>query len=391
MFKYLLCFLSLLCLNKKLLFAQNKESSSLPAFNSISITGLNGLSIFSAEKNYMKGNFGGGEIAYNLNLKNNESDWVRMLNASAISFAFSYQGAENVYLTQRVGTNGFLGNAYSFVSLLDISLFKAGKIDFFFAPGFGVTYNEKTYRTNYNPLVGSHVNLAAQIGLKLAAPVSPSTKIQVGLQLFHFSNAAYKLPNDGVNSINVSIGIVRDINIAESPRKITAFNIDHKSSFEFGLGFGHRGLKQTYQQKLLPADSVKLEYATSHLNNVGFYAGYNYRLNSLLSLKVATDMVYYSTTFNSSNFLNTAQEYGTSYDKFSVGTSIGTDIWLGRVVFEADYGYYLHFKYDIPPVYTYWNFGAKFYVTNWLALEAKEYLHGTEAHYANFGVLFHVH
>jgi hypothetical protein len=390
MFKYLLCFLSLLCLSKELLFAQTTENNPSTASNSISITGFNGINIFSAEKNYLKGENWGTEIGYNLNLKNNESDWVRMMNAKSISFVFSYRNMDDVYLTKTAGTTGFLGNAYTVVSLLDLSLFQAGKVNFLLTPGFGVTYATKTYRTNYNPVIGSHINLGAEIGLKAEAPVSSSMKIQLGLHLFHYSNAAFNLSNNGVNTINASIGIIRDIDAYKNPRKIVAFNIEHKSSFEFGLGIGHRGLKQNYNQKLSPADSIKLEYATSHLNNVGIYAGYNYRLNPLLSLKGGTDVVYYSTTFNKVNFLYTSQDYGTSYDKFSVGTSIGADLWLSKVVFEADYGYYLHLKYDVTPVHTYWNFGVKYYLTNWVALETKAYLHRTQAHFANFGLLFHI-
>ena len=377
---------------KSLAQSSKKDTSSVQ--NSISVTGFYGLKIFSAEKNYMAGNYWGTEVAYNLNLKNNLSDWVKMLNAKNLSFAFSYFNLDNVYLTQKAGTKGFLGDDYSLFSRLELSIIQFDKVDFLLTPGFGLTYATKTYRTNYNPLIGSHINLGAQIGLKLETPVSASTKIQLGLNFFHYSNAAFKLPNDGVNTINSSIGIISDIGYKETPHKTLAFNIDNKSAFEFGLGLGHRGLLQIVQQKLSPADSIKQEYAVSHLNNAGFYAGYNYRLNSLLSIKAATDVVYYFVTYNAVNYLSkisTSQELGTSYDKFSVGTSLGGDIWLGRFVFEADYGYYLHLKYGQTPIYTYWNFGAKYYLTNWLALEAKEYLHGTEAHYANFGLLFHVY
>ena len=370
----------------------SQDNSNIPVGrNSISFTGFEGLKIFSAEKNYMNGNFWSLEAAYNLNMVNNNSDWVKMMGVKDIGFAFSYRNMDNVSLTNRPGTEGFIGDAYALTSRLDISLLEAGKIDFFLTPGFGFAYVTKSYRTNYNPLIGTHINFAAEIGLKMEAPITNSTKLRAGVHLFHFSNAAFKLPNDGVNTINATLGVIQDINLVEKPRKTYAYNFDDKGAFEFGLGIGHRGLLQIVKQKLSPADSLKQLSATSHLNNMGFYAGYNYRLNSLLSIKAATDIVYYFTTYDNENKLATSQEFGTSYDKFSVGTSLGTDIWLGRTVFEANYGYYFHFAYGQTPIHGYWTFGAKYYLTPWIAIEAKQYLHQTEAHYANFGLLFHLH
>ena len=390
MFKNLLTILFFNILFYSYSFAQNLKKDTNDVSNSISVSGSEGLLIFAAKGNSIGGNFWGTEVAYNINLKNNSSDWVRLLKVKNASIIWTYFNLNNLYLKKDPNTKGFLGNDYSILGGLALSVFQYNKVDLLLTPGLGLTYASKTYQTNYNPFVGSHINLAAQIGLKLEVPFLTTTKIQFGFNVFHYSNAAFKLPNDGVNNLYLSLGIVNDINYKTFPRILEAYNMKNKNALEFGFGFGHRGLVQVNRGLLSATDSIQHAHEISRLNNAGFYAGYNYRLNSLLSLRAGTDIIYYSVTYNVLNSLSTSQGYGTSLDKFSVGTSVGTDLWLGRFVFATDYGYYLHLKYALTPINTYWKFGAKYYLTKFLALEAKEYLHGTEAHYANFGLLFHV-
>ena len=387
----LLLFLPVLfCSNRS--FAQNAQTDSLKGQNSLFVTTFNDLSVFAGGENFMKGNSWGLTAGYNFSMQKNNSDWVRTLNVKNVALVFTYLNMDDVFLPNTTETKGFLGDAYNVTSQLDILLFHINKTDVMLSPGFGFSYVTQTFRTTDNKLVGTHINLNEGLGIKVDIPFIPSTKIRTGLGLFHFSNMAYKLPNEGVNSINISLGIVKNLNTFEQERKIAPIDTAHKSAFEFGLGIGHRGLTQQFgMQAPSLSDSLQRKNETSNLNHVGLYVGYNYRLNSFLSLKGASDVVYYTTTFNVANYKTTTEDYGTSVDKLSVGVSGGIDIWLNRLVFEGNYGYYLHLKYATTPVHTYWTIGIKYYFTPWLAFEAKGYLHVAEAHYANFGVLFHIH
>jgi len=240
-------------------------------------------------------------------------------------------------------------------------------------------------------LVGSHINMNVILGAKLEIPVVCSTKIVAGIDLFHFSNTAFKLPNKGVNLLNASLGIVEGLNSVNKERKVSFAATEDKGAFEFGIGMGHRGLQQQFNAPATSLnDSLQRKFGTSKLNNIGISAGYNYRLNPLISFKAASDVIYYTTTYYLPDYKTTVQEYGTSKDKLSVGLSGGLDVWLNRLVFEGSYGYYLHLNYATTPIHTYWIIGAKYYFTPWLAFEAKTYLHLAEAHYTNFGVLFHL-
>jgi hypothetical protein len=131
----------------------------------------------------------------------------------------------------------------------------------------------------------------------------------------------------------------------------------------------------------------------------GLYAGYTYRLSSLIGLKLGLDAVYYYTTLDTvqdvHHFYATFQELASSYDSWRVGASIGGDIYLGRVVFDANYGEYLHFHsyeglkgfHPNPPNW-YWDFGGKYFITPSFAIEAKQYLHRTEADFVGIGFLY---
>lgn len=355
-----------------------------------------GLDINSPDNNKLKGSYYGAEFTYQLSMVNNNTPWVHLLHVQDIGLTFSYFNLQNISLAAKPGSQGFLGSNFGLISCVDMAFLKAGKMTFLFSPGFGFLYATQTYYTTDNPIAGSHVNLAVQAGLKAETPISKSAKIQAGLFFFHYSNAALKLPNDGVNSINASVGIVEDINSSGPVRQTAAFRINNKHSFEFGLGLGRRGFVQAGQyinpktgKPITLTDSAAQRSATSNLYLLGLYAGYNYRLNGLLSLKAGTDMVYYFRPFSYNDFYSTYQETGSSFDKLSAGLSLGVDIWLGRLAVTANYGYYLH--YDNPDsIHGYWIMGGKYYVNNWMALNAKIYIHQFEAHYANFGLSFNV-
>jgi len=372
--------------------------------NSIEVSPFTALSIFSAEGNTLGGSLYGLEGVYHINMANNQADWVRGLNISDVSIALSYRDFSHVYLTKKPGSQGVLGNYYGAVSRISMVVAHAGKTQFIVAPGFGFGYAGQTYYTNDNTLVGSHINFTAQIGLKVLTPLSASTRLVGGIDLYHYSNAAFKNPNDGINSIDATVGIVQDINVTAPPTAKKQFKHYNKNTFEFGVGLGRRGLVQTgggLDPVGYPLNVAYQKTATSDLYQSGLYLGYNYRVSPVLSFKAGFDAVYYFKTIDTiadvHHFYATYQELGSSYDRFRVGASVGAELWLGKVSIPVNFGHYIHYHYFVPTYQTgysppdyYWSFGLRYYLTPWMALEAKQYLHRTQADYANFGLVFRV-
>jgi hypothetical protein len=379
-----------------LLFVIPLKSLAQNNTNSIAISGIQGIDIFGADGYHLQGNYEGLQVGYQLNMADNKAQWIRLLGVKDVGFQFSWFDLQNVSIRGWANSNGVLGNNYSVMNYLDISMFTWGKTNFLFSPGIGLLYTQQDYYTDGNPLIGSHINLALQAGFKSRTPIGPSTSLQFGVSMFHYSNSGFKLPNDGVNKVIGTIGIVQDIGVDGPQRNVRTFDFDKKNSLELGIGISRRGFVQTgiYTDprtgKTIPlTDSAAQRAAQSNLYQINMYAGFAHRLNRLISLRAGTDVIYYTHPFSWDNFYRTYQGEGSSYDHLAVGLSAGADIWMGRMALMFNYGYYLH--YNSPePVHFYWTLGGKYYINNWLAVNLKMYLHGFDAQYANLGLVFDV-
>jgi hypothetical protein len=365
------------------------QAQDTTVHNSVEVTPLYGLKMFSSEHHQLKGDLYGAEVGYHISMQNNKADWIRLLHVQDIGIIAYYRNMDNIYLDGLANSRGILGKIYGVESRLDISLLKSGKTQLFFIPGFGFLYATEDYLTNQNILVGSHLNFNAQAGFRLTQQITPTTKLQVGIDLFHYSNAGVRIPNNGINAINASVGAIQSIDatgLASTPHEASTFR---RSSFEFGADVGVRGVINDTTNKAQPYGPVKSYIKT------GFYFGYNYRVSPVLSLKLGSEYIWYQKTYDKNDFYGTYQFTATSYDKWRYGVSLGGDLWMGKLAMQANYGYYLHFKSytesTFGPIKTYWTIGLKYYVLPWMALQAKQYLNRTEADYVGFGVIFRLH
>ncbi|MGN6641223.1 MAG: acyloxyacyl hydrolase, partial [Mucilaginibacter sp.] len=203
----------------------------------LEFTAIHALSVFTPDNYTLKGNVWGGELGYHFNMTNDSAAFVRMLNLRSIDVIASYRSFGSVIIDNDVATKGTLGDVYSVMGRLEIPLIQAGPIKLLFTPGFGFAYSTINYFDNYNPLVGSHINLAAQAGLKLFGAITQSTGLQAGIDLFHYSNVAVRVPNFGINSLNVSLGLVQNINQPGPSTPEHPFVFSSKNYFEFGGDF----------------------------------------------------------------------------------------------------------------------------------------------------------
>lgn len=349
------------------LFAQTNNDQ-------LEFTAIHALSVFTPDNYTLKGNVWGGELAWHFNMADNKADYAHMLGISSVDIVGSYRNYQSLTINNNPASKGSLGDVYALIGRLEIPVAKAGPVKLLFTPGIGFAYSTVSYFDNKNPLVGSRLNLAAQAGLKLFVPITSTTAIQGGVDLFHYSNVAVRVPNFGINSYNVSLGIVQSIDEKGPTASAQPFVYAHKSAIEFGGDVGMRGVYESQGE----------------LHRAGFYAGYSYQLSPVLSLKGGFDAGYYFTPFNPKNFNATFAEYGSSYDRWRAGISIGGDLMLGRLAIMAAYGYYIHYNsyYNNK---TYWTPGLKYYVLPWMALQAKAYIHNTDADYLGLGLLFRVH
>lgn len=352
-----------------LLFFSLLVYRSAQAQNSVEFSPLSGISVFSPGHLVLTGKSYGAELGYNFSMKQNPADWVKRLHVDAIAITAGYRSMSQVLIKDSIESKGFLGDVYTLSARLNVLLFKRRNISVLLTPGAGASYSTSSYFVDGNPIVASRINFSPQAALKVKTPLSASTSLIGGAGVFHYSNIALKVPNNGVNSFEVSLGIVKDLKGSEKAKEKYR-PADHVHSFfEFGADLGRRGSYKSY------AGNWKS----------GFYLGYNQRINPTVSLKAGGDAVYYYSTFDGTK--NSDQYFATSYDPWRYGISIGADVWLGNVAVTTNYGYYLKFnsQYDIK---TYWNAGMKYYFNSWLGIQGKGYVHKVQADYLGLGLIF---
>ncbi|HEY2581738.1 MAG TPA: acyloxyacyl hydrolase [Mucilaginibacter sp.] len=379
------CDLKLISILLAILFIISTKSRAQTNNNQLEFTYIEGIKVISPDYT-IHGKIWGGELAYHFNMQNDKQDYVKFLEINSIDIVGSYRNLKSLYINNNPLTKDSLGEAYSILGRLEVQLLKFGPVKLLFTPGFGFTYSTTSYFTDGNRLVGSKINLAAQAGIKTLYSITSSTGIQAGIDLLHFSNGGERLPNNGINSINISFGLVQSINRAGPSTPKNPFEYNGTNSLEFSIDFGERGLFRTKKE----------------LYRSGLYAGYSYRLNSVFSLRGGVDAGYYFTPFNPNNYDNTFENYGTSYARWRLGVSAGGDIRLGRLAVFANYGYYLYYQTLYQPktdysreldyrVKTYFTPGLRYYVCQWIALQVKQYINHQSADYLGLGALFRIY
>lgn len=333
------------------------------------------LTLFTA-KNKLRGNAFGGEFTYHINKSNHPRPWMRMLNLNSVDFVFNYKNMGDVMLASDPRP-GLFGNAYALLTALNFTLLKTKYAELWAAPGLGIGYLGQTYFTNRNLLIGSHLNFSSRMALKIAAKVGPSIKLSGGIDVLHFSNGAIRVPNHGINISSVSLGVLKSIHSSSGQSKRDSLAWQERAAYsrhklDFGINIGRRGI---FRSK-------------NGVYKAGLYAGYNYRLNPLIAFSSGIDAVYYHSVYKYDD--ESSQSLSTSLDHWRVGLAIGPDLWMDRLAIMAKYGYYLHYNHfslSGKDIKTYWTAGLKYYVLNWAAVQAKVYIHKTEADYLGFGII----
>lgn len=341
------------------------------ARNSIEFSPQVSLGVFTAQ-NKLTGTAYGGELIYHMNTVANPRPWMKMLNLKSLDLVFNYKNMSDIVMVSDPRPDRF-GDSYALIAAFNFSLLKVKNTELFVTPGLGLGYLGETWFTNENVLVGSHLNFSSRIAVKLATRIGPATKLSAGLDILHFSNGGTRVPNNGMNVSSVSLGVVQSLksNLHKDTATWSKPAEYKKHSVDIGLGFGRRGV---YRSK-------------GGLYKTGLYAGYNYRLNAVLGLSTGVDAVYYHTIYDPLRNVETYQSKAGSYDRWRVGLALGPDLWMGKLGLMAKYGYYLHYN-SVQDIKTYWTAGLKYNVLDWAAVQAKIYIHQTEADFVGFGLIF---
>lgn len=315
----------------------------------------------------------GFDAVYSNNISQNKAPWIATLKAKSVGIALNYRDLSHLKGAKDLAENAF-GKVIGLSAQLELGLITFKNFSLNFYPKVGMAYTNKSYFNHpKNNILGTKINynLSANIGLEI--PTNQKNAILFGFGLYHLSNGGIKIPNGGLNTVQVYLGLKHANLTANKNLHESAYQPLQKNNFELMLGFGKRGV---YQQQ------------RKYLYRSGFYAGYNFYFNDVITFKTGLDAVYYFKTYDPNNATATMQYYGTSYDKLRLGASAGLDLQIWRISITSQFGKYVHFNSYYDQIKWYWTFGPTYNITPKFGFSVKTYMHKTQADYLNFGFVF---
>ena len=122
-------------------------------------------------------------------------------------FKYPLQGVGIFY--SPLGNTPALGQAIAIYPYLNFCLTKGKKVNLYFRVAMGLGYLTKRFdaETNYkNIAIGSHLNAFVQLKYEMRWAITNRLGFSAGISLSHFSNAAFKVPNLGINLPTINMG-----------------------------------------------------------------------------------------------------------------------------------------------------------------------------------------
>jgi len=268
-----------------------------------------------------------------------------------------------------VGNNDILGRftgLYGFVEL-PIIKYKAYRLDFRFSTGLG--YTNRPFDPVLNPenvAIGSKVNALMCYALKQSLRFK-QTGITLGIDMTHFSNASYQMPNLGINVPYLSVGVQRFF-AQDTPKQQTTLE---KPKFTYGL------------TAILSAKEMRPV-------GVGRYPVYAMSLfgrkyfGPKAGLEASVDIIYKTGLLSHPSYPNAA-----SLDPLQIGLFLGYVQPFDRVHFIYGVGVYVR---DVlrPDVPVYIRLGSRYALTKDLEALVTLKTHFAKADYMELGIIYHL-
>lgn len=206
-------------------------------------------------------------------------EWHSLFNQPSYGLALRYE--YNYGTVHDESDSPRFGSDVALFAFYDGTIFEAKRFKFDYTLGGGIAWwffcNDPEVGTQDNRFIGSHLNIHINLDLGFSYYLSPQYDLYLRGGLAHSSNAAYKLPDRGVNSLTGIVGVRYHFSERE---QIEAYN----------------GPKEDYPRHILHiADGIGLiESTVNHkymvCNTLQF--GYSYRYRPKFRAGVGIDIMY---------------------------------------------------------------------------------------------------
>lgn len=253
------------------------------------------------------------------------------------------------FLFFRHGDNNYFGNAYLLMGTAKFWIIRSKAADFYVRVGTGIAVVPKHFNiveNRINSAIGSTLNSSFQLKLGVNFKVHSQVQLNAGVSFTHYSNSAIQLPNLGINTPAVSVGLryfpVVSERLSYNRKRWAKPQKRHEVMLKFSTGFQE---VRTYGGPRYPLyiGTVNYAYYTSITNKI--LAGANVEFS-----QAAYDFIeYHGNTFR----------YSQAVSAFNASLFAGDEIMMGRVGMFFIVGVYVFNPRRDFPAYT--KIGANYY------------------------------
>ena len=304
----------------------------------------------------------GFEICFIKNTYGKET-WEQVFNYPDVGISLGYFDYGSDILGQSLGLF-----VYS-----DFYLKRYKKFESIFKLGTGLGYHTKPYDNednHKNVAVSSRITGNIQLRLGLKYKLTDQWDLTGSLTLSHFSQAAFSLPNLGINVLSTNVGATYLISKGNLTYKPLDENYSYDKSLRYNLNFSY-ALKE-----ITPIGGPKYPVYV-----VTFYISRQVSKYNILNIGL-------------DGFANTALieemkksgEFSKDYpDHKRIGITIGHELKMNKVAFLFQIGAYLYRPYKVDyPIYQ--RLALKYYAGNRLYFHYGFITHYAQADHSEWGI-----
>jgi hypothetical protein len=286
-------------------------------------------------------------------ITNGYQEWHSWFNNPSYGFALRYE--YNYGTVQDQADSPRLGNDIALYAFYDGTVFETNRFKMDYSLGGGIAYwffcDDPAVGTQNNRFIGSHLNVHINLDMGISYYLNKQQDLFLRGGIAHSSNAAYRLPDRGVNSLNAIVGVRYHF-------------VERTASKEYD------GPKEAYTKHAIHvADGIGLiESEVNHkymfCNTLQF--GYSYRYRPKFRAGIGLDLMYtpeYKALFERDGALDLFNWH----NNWNVGGYGSIEVLYNCFVFHFALAGYLyrggkpdHFLGAYKPFYE--RLGARFYV-----------------------------
>ena len=274
-----------------------------------------------------------------------------------------------------VGNNEVIGNFLALYGFADLPMLRIRNYHLDFRLSLGLGCHGKPYDPYTNPLnvaLGSKINGIICLGLKNNVHFGKNA-ITFGMDLTHFSNAAFKVPNFGINMPYLFLGYARTI----APIDAMKFNpVDGEPKTPMSMPYKRWLYSATFMfngKQLMPIGGRRYPVFGLNLSAKRIF-------NHKAGLELDVDFFSKQAILDYQPYIRKSQ-----WDILQIGAYAAYIVPLDRFHFVFGMGAYIRDKYS-PEDPVYHRIGARYYLKNGIIFNLTLKSHFARADYLEYGI-----